>query len=159
MKYVVELNGQRKTVALESDGVGYEGEQAARAELSDIEGSPVRMVKIGTRVFRVVTEKKQGRGRYSLWVDGYRFEVEALAFPVWTYPPVVNGDRGQSPQGPLTFIGSATQWPVIVVPIGFVGEQLPIGMQLLGQPWSEPRLIEMAYAFEQLTQHRRPPRL
>jgi len=78
MKYVVELNGQRKIVALEPDGVGYEGEQAARAELSDIEGSPVRMVKIGTRVFRVVTEKKQGRGRYSLWVDGYRFEVEAL---------------------------------------------------------------------------------
>jgi pyruvate carboxylase subunit B len=78
MKYVVELNGQRKAVSLEPDGVVYEAEQPARGELSDIEGSPVRMVKIGTRVYRVVTEKKQGRGRYSLWVDGYRFEVEAL---------------------------------------------------------------------------------
>jgi len=36
------------------------------------------MVKIGTMVYRVVAEKKNGRGRYSLWVDGYRFEVEAL---------------------------------------------------------------------------------
>jgi pyruvate carboxylase subunit B len=78
MKYVVELNGQRKTVAIDEAGVAYENGQAAHAELSEIEGSPVRMVKIGTRVFRVVTEKKSGRGRYSLWVDGYRFEVEAL---------------------------------------------------------------------------------
>lgn len=78
MKYVVELNGQRKTVSLEADGVAYEGGRTARAELSDIEASPVRVLKIGTRVYRVVTEKKQGRGRYSLWVDGYRFEVEAL---------------------------------------------------------------------------------
>jgi pyruvate carboxylase subunit B len=78
MKYVVELNGQRKAVSLEPDGVVYGAEQPARGELSDIEGSPVRMVRIGTRVYRVVTKKKQGRGRYSLWVDGYRFEVEAL---------------------------------------------------------------------------------
>jgi pyruvate carboxylase subunit B len=78
MKYVVELNGERKEVSIEADGVVYESDQPARAELSDIEGSPVRMVKIGTRVYRVVAEKKQGRGRYSLWVDGYRFEVEAL---------------------------------------------------------------------------------
>ena len=51
-----------------------------------------------------------------------RAGVEALVFPVWTYPPVINGDRGQTPQGALTHIGSATQWPVVVVPIGFVGE-------------------------------------
>ena len=79
LRRIVDLAHRvEQLVALEPDGVGYEGEQAARAELSDIEGSPVRMVKIVTRVFRVVTEKKQGRGRYSLWVDGYRFEVEAL---------------------------------------------------------------------------------
>ena len=42
--------------------------------------------------------------------------VAALVFPVWTFPPKINGDRGQTPQGSLTFIGSATQWPVVVVP-------------------------------------------
>ena len=84
-------------------------------------------------------------------------QVEALVFPVWTFPPVLLGDRGQSPQGALTLIGSATQWPVVVVPIGFVGEQLPIGMQLLGKPWSEAQLIRFAYAYEQATHHRRPP--
>jgi amidase len=85
--------------------------------------------------------------------------VEALVFPVWTYPPVLNGDRGQSPQGALTFVGSATQWPVVVVPIGFVGDHLPIGMQMLGFPWTEGPLIRLAYAYEQATYHRRPPPL
>ena len=66
MRYIVQLNGERKAVTLEPDGVAYEVEPPARAELSDIEGSPVRMVKIGTQVYRVVVQKRQGRGTYTL---------------------------------------------------------------------------------------------
>jgi Asp-tRNA(Asn)/Glu-tRNA(Gln) amidotransferase A subunit family amidase len=83
--------------------------------------------------------------------------VDALVLPVWTFPPVLLGDRGQSPQGGLTFIASALQWPVVVVPMGFVGEQLPMGMQLLGRPWAEGQLLRSAYAFEQATGHRQAP--
>jgi len=109
-------------------------------------------------------ETVQGRKDEQLYREAFReamhrAEVEALVFPVWTYPPVVNGNRGQTPSGPLTHIGSATQWPVVVVPIGFVGENLPIGMQIFGSAWSEGRLIELAYAYEQATHHRRPPQL
>lgn len=78
MKYSVQLNDQRKTVSIEADGVRYEDQAPVHAELSDIEGSPVRMVNVGIEVYRVVAEKKQGRGRYTLWVDGYRFDTEAL---------------------------------------------------------------------------------
>ena len=78
MKYIVQVNDHRKTVSIEPEGVRYEDKAAVRAELSDIEGSPVRMVKLGTHVYRVVAEKRQGKGRYTLWVDGYRFETEAL---------------------------------------------------------------------------------
>ncbi|MBV9327788.1 MAG: amidase [Chloroflexi bacterium] len=107
-------------------------------------------------------ETVQGRQDEQMYREAFtqamdRAQVEALVFPVWTYPPVINGDRGQSLQGPLTHIGSATQWPVVVVPIGFAGEQLPIGMQILGKPWTEARLIQIAHAFEQATHHRRPP--
>jgi len=83
--------------------------------------------------------------------------VDALIFPVWNFPPKINGDRGQTPQGSLTFIGSATQWPVVVVPMGFVGENLPMGFQFFGRPWTEGQLIKFAYAYEQATHHRRPP--
>jgi pyruvate carboxylase subunit B len=78
VRYVVELNSGRKTVSIETEGVRYEDQAPIRGELSDIEGSPVRMVKLNTHVYRVVAEKRQGRGKYTLWVDGYRFETEAL---------------------------------------------------------------------------------
>jgi acetyl/propionyl-CoA carboxylase alpha subunit len=78
VKYIVQLNDQRKTVSIQPEGVRYEGEAAVHGELSDIEGSPVRMVKLGTHVYRVVAERRQGKGRYTLWVDGHRFETEAL---------------------------------------------------------------------------------
>ena len=83
--------------------------------------------------------------------------VDALIFPVWNFPPKINGDRGQTPQGSLTYIGSATQWPVVVVPMGFVGEHLPMGFQFFGRPWTEAQLIKYAYAYEQATHHRTPP--
>jgi pyruvate carboxylase subunit B len=78
VKYVVEVNGTRHEVSMDDAEVGVDGQVALPAQLSDIEGSPVRMIRIGDEVFRVVVEKREGRGRYSLWVDGYRFEVEAL---------------------------------------------------------------------------------
>ncbi len=78
MKYIVQLNDERTTVSLDPVGVCYESEAPVHAELSDIEGSPVRMMKIGTSVYRVVVQKRQGKGKYTLWLDGYRFEAEAL---------------------------------------------------------------------------------
>jgi Asp-tRNA(Asn)/Glu-tRNA(Gln) amidotransferase A subunit family amidase len=51
-----------------------------------------------------------------------------------------------------------TGFPAINVPIGYTrGNQLPLGMTLLGRPWSEATLINLAYAYEQATHHRRPP--
>jgi Asp-tRNA(Asn)/Glu-tRNA(Gln) amidotransferase A subunit family amidase len=32
-----------------------------------------------------------------------------------------------------------------------------VGLELLGKPYQEHRLIEMAYAFEQVTDSRSPP--
>jgi pyruvate carboxylase subunit B len=78
VKYIVELDGRRHEVVVAEGSITYEGGAVVPAELSDIAGSPVRMVRIGNEVFRVVAEKREGRGRYSLWVDGYRFEAEAL---------------------------------------------------------------------------------
>jgi Asp-tRNA(Asn)/Glu-tRNA(Gln) amidotransferase A subunit family amidase len=41
--------------------------------------------------------------------------------------------------------------------MGYSHESLPSGLQLLGQPWTEPILIELAFAYEQTTRHRIPP--
>ena len=80
-----------------------------------------------------------------------------LAFPTATYPPKLNGDRNTTPAGALSGIASALRWPAAVVPMGYSHESLPSGLQLLGRPWSEPILIELAYVYEQATRHRVPP--
>jgi amidase len=40
--------------------------------------------------------------------------------------------------------------------MGFVSG-LPVGLSFFGIAWSEPVLIQAAYAYEQATNHRRPP--
>jgi amidase len=35
---------------------------------------------------------------------------------------------------------------------------LPVGISFIGPAWSEARLIALAFAYEQATKHRKPPR-
>ena len=46
----------------------------------------------------------------------------------------------------------------IAVPAGFTTEGLPAGITFFGRPYSEPTLIKFAYAYEQATHHRVPPK-
>ena len=48
-------------------------------------------------------------------------------------------------------------WPAITVPMGFTTEGLPVGLELLGRPFSELQLLGYAFAYEQATKHRRAP--
>ena len=67
---------------------------------------------------------------------------------------LVNGDYG--PGGSSSFPAIAG-YPDVSVPCGFF-RGLPVGMSIFGRAWSEPVLLKIAYAYEQATKHRRPPR-
>ena len=123
MKYVVDLNGERKTVSIDADGVSTEASAAQHAELAEVEGSPVRMVKLGNNVYRVVTQKRQGKGRYTLWVDGYRFEVEALDERTRAIRDVSAANAAPSGPAPI-----AAPMPGLVIRINVsVGDQILAG--------------------------------
>jgi amidase len=49
-------------------------------------------------------------------------------------------------------------YPSITVPAG-AASGLPVGITFFGAAWTEPRLLQAAYAFEQATRHRRPPQM
>jgi biotin carboxyl carrier protein len=78
MKYVVEIAGKRVEVVVDGDQVTVDGGAAERAQLSEIEGTPVRLVTVGTAVHRVMARRDGQRGSYSLRIDGRRYAVEAL---------------------------------------------------------------------------------
>jgi pyruvate carboxylase subunit B len=77
MKYVVKVGDEELEVSLDA-GVAEVNGTAAAASLTELEGTPVRMVTIGDEVHRVVARRGATRGRYTLWLDGFRYEVEAL---------------------------------------------------------------------------------
>ena len=47
-------------------------------------------------------------------------------------------------------------YPSLSVPMGD-SHGMPLGIVFMGPAWSEPRLIELGYAFEQLSKARKPP--
>ena len=77
MKYIVGMGDKRFTVDVEPDAVTVTGRRIPAA-LEDIEGTPVRTVTIGDTVHRVVVRRRESRGHYMLWIDGYTYDVEAL---------------------------------------------------------------------------------
>lgn len=77
MKYIVTVNGERLELEREGDGFVVEG-AVIQANLSEIEGTPIRLMKIGDAVYRVVVRGYGGRGVYTLWIDGHLYSVEAL---------------------------------------------------------------------------------
>ena len=84
-------------------------------------------------------------------------EVDAFVFPTWSNPPRKVGDM-ESPAGDNSQILSPqTGLPAITVPMGFTYGHLPAGLQFIGKLFGEPELIKSVYAYEQGTEHRRPP--
>jgi Asp-tRNA(Asn)/Glu-tRNA(Gln) amidotransferase A subunit family amidase len=52
---------------------------------------------------------------------------------------------------------AATGLPQVTVPAGYIGRRYPVGISFLGRLWDDEKLLELAYAYEQATKHRRPP--
>ena len=85
----------------------------------------------------------------------YRLDaiVAPTGSPAWPID-LVNGDHFT---GASSTPAAVAGYPNINVPAGFA-YGLPVGMSMMGRPWSEPTLIRIAYSFEQATHHRKPPR-
>ncbi len=85
-----------------------------------------------------------------------KHKVDALiaptGSPVWP-TDLVNGDHFT---GGYSSASAVAGYPHVTVPAGLIFG-LPVGLSFFAGAWSEPRLIAMAYAFEQATKARRKP--
>ncbi|MFN2596672.1 MAG: amidase [Pyrinomonadaceae bacterium] len=86
-----------------------------------------------------------------------KFKLDAFVAPTGGPPwptDLVNGDHFT---GGFSTLSAVAGYPHITVPAGYV-QGLPVGISFFGTAYSEPKLISLAYAFEQLTKLRRAPK-
>jgi len=108
---------------------------------------------------KISARAKRGAGR-----DGIDAALKAAKVDVLVAPTVglawktdlVNGDHYTG--GNASQAAAVAGYPHITVPAGFV-QGLPVGVSFIGTAWSEGKLIQYAYAYEQATKARRPPKL
>lgn len=93
--------------------------------------------------------------RQGILVSMAEHDLDALVHPAILRPPARIGEQQLGWE--ITALSPRAGFPSIVVPAGFTKEGLPVGIEFLGREFSEPRLIVLAYSFEQGTNHRRPP--
>ena len=87
--------------------------------------------------------------------------VVALLYPHQKRLPVMIGEMNQAERNGI--LASLAGFPAITVPAGFstptesapIG--VPVGIEFLGPPFSEPQLLQITYGFEQATHARKPP--
>ena len=166
----------------------YETEQGIDAYLAAHPGAPVKTLRdivlsgkvVPSRTNRLITNiGKTTSDAGNLSVIQHREELrqavlrmmadlrlDAIVHATFDYPP------GKIPAEPLTIgdpagvgdlgnnrrLAPLIAFPALSVPAGFTSEGLPIGIEFLGRPFSEGRLLTLGYAFEQATHHRRPPK-
>jgi amidase len=83
--------------------------------------------------------------------------LDAIVAPTSTPAHVTDLVTGDHGLGDSTTPAAVAGYPSITVPAGFVFE-LPVGISFWGRAWSEPKLLRIAFGFEQATRARRAPR-
>ena len=87
--------------------------------------------------------------------------LDAVVYPLQKRLVVPVTELNQADRNGI--LASVTGFPAITVPAGFSAPTqsaplgVPVGMDILGKPWSEAKLLSLAYSFEQATHFRRSP--
>ena len=87
-------------------------------------------------------------------------KLDAIVYPTSSRRPGLIADTGAPGGGGVAgaaSIANLTGFPDLIVPAGFTGDGLPVGLSFFGPAFSEPKLIALGYSFEQATHARRRP--
>jgi Asp-tRNA(Asn)/Glu-tRNA(Gln) amidotransferase A subunit family amidase len=81
-------------------------------------------------------------------------DLDALAYPTIRQPAAPIGAQQSGSNCGTASVGGL---PAIVLPAGFTSSGLPVGLELMGRPFSETTLIAIASGYEAHTDHRMLP--
>jgi amidase len=87
-----------------------------------------------------------------------RFELDALVYPYSTLePPRWDAEGGGGEGG--NSLASNSGLPSILMPTGYTEAGLPIAIEIIGKPFDDLKLLQVAYGYEQTSKRRAPPAL
>jgi amidase len=87
-------------------------------------------------------------------------QLDAIVYPTSSRRPALIAAPPEVPgggSGSAANIANLTGFPDLIVPAGFTGDDLPVGLSFLGPAFSEGKLLALGYSFEQATKARRLP--
>jgi biotin carboxyl carrier protein len=126
VKYYVRVGDEEIEVTYDGAAVRVD-DATLEARLAEVEGTPVRMLTVGDEVHRIVVRPGASRGRYTLWVDGFRHEVEALDERMRAIRELAGAAAG--PTGPAPLLAPM---PGMVVRVQVqVGDVVQVGQGLV----------------------------
>lgn len=116
---------------------------ARRRNAADPQSEPFRRARIKREAIKAAMAAAFDENR-----------LDAIVYPTMRRKPALTGE----PQSGATCqLSASSGLPALSVPAGFTTDGLPMGLELLGRPFSEPRLLALAYSFEQASKKRLPP--
>jgi amidase len=145
LKDLVAFNESHRDQELRYFGQELLVRAAAKGALTD-----ARYLEARARCLRLAREEGLDALFARLGLDAVVAPTGGPAWPV----DLVNGDHLL---GSSTTPAAVSGYPSITVPAG-LAFGLPVGITFIGRAWSEPTLVRLAYAFEQATRNRKPPR-
>jgi amidase len=83
--------------------------------------------------------------------------LDAIVAPTGSPPWLIDLVDGDHFLGASSTPAAVSGYPSVTVPCGYAFG-LPVGLTFIGRAWGESTLIKLAYAYEQATKVRRPPR-
>lgn len=101
MKYFVKVGDAEREITLHGATAEMDGEQV-EASLTEVEGSPVRVLTVGDERHAVVLRRGASKGEYVLAIGGWRFAVEALDERTRTIRALAHATAG--PKGPAPLV-------------------------------------------------------
>lgn len=90
--------------------------------------------------------------------------LDFLVYPTVQVIPPTRVELAAEKYRALTFptntvIGSQSGLPALSIPVGFTEDGLPVGMELLGTPFAEAKMLQFAHAWEKAARPRKAPAL
>jgi amidase len=90
-----------------------------------------------------------------------KWRLDGFVYPALQIPTYDETLPGASKAGPYSETGWVNRIgvPAVSVPGGFYANGLPFGLEISGMRWKDGDLLGYAYAYEQATHNRKPPKL